>query len=276
MFKSFASHPARTTVADLPSVGYNLEGATTTFSFHDPNDRYVVTCRTPPAVSTEQTDPQKCQFIFAPKPHWHRNQEEEFHLVRGSANFWIDGKQIHVKEGGTLTIYPGQFHTFCNASTEEEMEIEFVLEPETRLRDENYFSTFSSIHLPLIWCSRLTIFSSFREFPDLPLRLCQSRHQTVHIPNPSLPAVRRGLSSTAPSSSRRSPAVEGDSFCGWVPHWALPVRISSVISRILAGLSIAVRKMISNISKKASATPRVNSCACKAGLEMISPLWTRT
>jgi mannose-6-phosphate isomerase-like protein (cupin superfamily) len=161
-------------------VNYTLDGETTTFSFHDPTDRYVVTCKAPPASSLEDTVPEKTTFIFAPKPHWHRTQVEEFHLVKGAANFTIEDEAIHVKEGGVITIQPGQYHTFCNASTEEEMEIEFVLEPETRLRDENYFSELfliAQLCLSMLCTIEGLIFDLqangwfflHRKLPDLPL-----------------------------------------------------------------------------------------------------------
>lgn len=44
-----------------------------------------------------------------------------------------------------MTIPARATHTFCNASSTEELVIEFVLEPRFRERDEAFFREFRSI-----------------------------------------------------------------------------------------------------------------------------------
>jgi mannose-6-phosphate isomerase-like protein (cupin superfamily) len=68
-------------------------------------------------------------------------------MLSGTANFMLEGKVIPAKAGDVVDIPVGAFHTFCNASTTERMEVEFTLEPSTRKRDEGFFSRFVLLDL---------------------------------------------------------------------------------------------------------------------------------
>jgi len=60
-------------------------------------------------------------------------------MLKGTGKFMLEGKLIQAKAGELVTIPPGAFHTFCNNSMTEGMEVEFTLEPSTRERDEAFF-----------------------------------------------------------------------------------------------------------------------------------------
>lgn len=137
MFSFLAVHPKRTRVAHLQNISFD-DGASS-IEFKAPADRYLVINRWPPAASEEQTVPGKAKCALSPRLHWHYCQTETFHVLSGTARFILEGKQILAKAGEIVNIPAGAFHTFCNASTTERMEIEFTLEPSTRKRDEAFF-----------------------------------------------------------------------------------------------------------------------------------------
>ena len=60
-------------------------------------------------------------------------------MLKGSAKFTLDGKERTAKVGEVVEIAKRQFHTFGNASTAEELEIEFTLNPASPETDEAYF-----------------------------------------------------------------------------------------------------------------------------------------
>ncbi|TLD27425.1 hypothetical protein E2P81_ATG10713 [Venturia nashicola] len=137
MLSFLAVHPKRTKVAHLQTLSFD-DGASS-IEFKAPSDRYLVINRWPPAASEEQTMPGKAQCALSPRLHWHRYQTERFHVLAGTARFTLEREQILAKAGEIVNIPVGAFHTFCNASTTERMEIEFTLEPLTRKRDEAFF-----------------------------------------------------------------------------------------------------------------------------------------
>lgn len=60
-------------------------------------------------------------------------------MLKGRAYFWIDDKERIAEKGEVVTVPKGAFHMFRNASDEDGMEIEFVLDPKRRERDEDFF-----------------------------------------------------------------------------------------------------------------------------------------
>jgi mannose-6-phosphate isomerase-like protein (cupin superfamily) len=51
----------------------------------------------------------------------------------------LEGQEIIKTSGQTMMIPMKTFHTFCNASPETELVIEFVLQPKWKDRDEAFF-----------------------------------------------------------------------------------------------------------------------------------------
>lgn len=137
MLSFLAAHPRRTRVAHLQTIPFD-DGASS-IEFKAPSDRYLVINRWPPAASEEETVPGKAKCALSPRLHWHRLQTEIFHVLSGTARFVLEGEHIIAKASEIVTIPAGAFHTFCNASTTEKMEVEFTLEPSTRKRDEAFF-----------------------------------------------------------------------------------------------------------------------------------------
>jgi len=137
MLSFLAIHPPRTRVAHLNTISFD-DGASS-IEFKPPSDRYLVINRWPPAGSEEETIPGRAKCALSPRPHWHYNQLETFHVLSGTGKFMLEGKEILARRGESVNIPAGAFHTFCNASTTEGMEVEFTLEPATRKRDEAFF-----------------------------------------------------------------------------------------------------------------------------------------
>jgi mannose-6-phosphate isomerase-like protein (cupin superfamily) len=138
MLSFLAVHPKRTKVAHLNTISFD-DGASSV-EFKAPSDRYLVVNRWPPAASEEQTVPGQAKCALSPPPHWHYYQTETFHMLSGTGKFMLEEKEILAKAGDIVNIPAGAFHTFCNASMTERMEVEFTLQPSTRKRDEAFFS----------------------------------------------------------------------------------------------------------------------------------------
>ncbi|KAJ5810671.1 uncharacterized protein N7503_002889 [Penicillium pulvis] len=107
--------------------------------FKSPNDQYLVMNRWPPGSNETNKN-----IALRPPLHWHRNQTETFHVISGSAKFIYEGQEIIKTSGQTMLIPIKTFHTFCNASAENELVIEFVLEPKWKERDEAFFRNVQS------------------------------------------------------------------------------------------------------------------------------------
>jgi len=140
-----AVHPKRTKVAHLNTISF--DDGESSIEFKSPSDRYLVINRWPPAASPEQTIPGQAKCALSPKPHWHYYQSERFHVLEGTARFLLEGKIISAMKGDVVEIPRGAFHTFCNGSMVERMEVEFILEPSTRKKDEAFFSSFVTLVL---------------------------------------------------------------------------------------------------------------------------------
>jgi mannose-6-phosphate isomerase-like protein (cupin superfamily) len=142
MLSFLAKHPPRTRVANLTKISYD-EGRSWV-EFKSPGDRYFVINDWPPAASDADVRtgnvPNKANCALAPALHWHRDQEETFHVLHGTAKFLLKGKHIVAGAGEVIVIPKKAFHTFCNASETERMRVEFVLEPTRRERDLAFFS----------------------------------------------------------------------------------------------------------------------------------------
>jgi mannose-6-phosphate isomerase-like protein (cupin superfamily) len=144
MLSFLATHPPRTQVSSLPRLTFD-DGASW-IEFCSPYSRFLVRNHWPPAsagssigFNSRIEPPFKPQCSLHPPLHWHRFQSETFHVLKGTAKFSVDGKEIVIGEGSEVTVPRAAFHSFCNASSSEEMEIEFVLTPKWRKRDEAYF-----------------------------------------------------------------------------------------------------------------------------------------
>lgn len=145
MLSFLAVNPPRTKIAHLKTIP--LDDGRSTVEFKLPSDSYLVINRLPPAATDEevatQKVPNKANCALAPPLHWHYFQDETFHVLEGTAKFTLDGKEKIAQAGETVFIPKQQFHTFCNASEETELSVEFVLEPGSRASDEAYFSKVS-------------------------------------------------------------------------------------------------------------------------------------
>lgn len=144
MLSFLAVHPKRTRVTHLQTISFD-DGASS-IEFKAPSDQYLVVNRWPPAASEEQTVPGQAKCALSPRLHWHYYQKETFHILSGTARFVLEEDQLLATAGDTVNIPAGAFHTFCNASTTEAMEVEFTLEPSTRKKDEAFFSGCFSRH----------------------------------------------------------------------------------------------------------------------------------
>ncbi len=144
MLAFLAKHPARTRNAHNNPVFF--DDGRSSIEFKPPSNRYLVVNRLPPAGAPDDEVAGgggasiKANGALAPPLHWHVSQTETFHVLQGTAQFTLDGRRHVARAGDTVTINPGVFHTFRNASGREELVVEFVLEPRARERDEAFFS----------------------------------------------------------------------------------------------------------------------------------------
>ena len=142
MFSFLAVHPPRTKIAHLNPIP--LDDGRSIVEFKSPSDNYLVINRLPPVATDDEVAsnkvPSKSNCALAPPLHWHYYQDETFHVLEGTAKFTLGDKEKIAHAGDTVFIPRQQFHTFCNASEETELNVEFVLDPGSRADDEAYFS----------------------------------------------------------------------------------------------------------------------------------------
>ena len=139
--------PPRTRVAHLNRIYF--DDGRSSIEFKSPSDRYLVINYWPPAAADEDVSsgrvPTKANCALAPGLHWHRHQDETFHILEGTAKFIFKGEESLAIPGNVVVIPKREFHTFCNASETHEMSVELVLEPGERERDEEFFSQLPSL-----------------------------------------------------------------------------------------------------------------------------------
>jgi mannose-6-phosphate isomerase-like protein (cupin superfamily) len=190
MLSFLAVHPPRTKIAHLNRIPF--DDGRSIVEFKSPLDSYLVINRLPPAASDKEVEtkkvPNKANCALAPPLHWHYYQDETFHVLNGTAKFTLDGKERIANAGETVFIPKQQFHTFCNASEEIELSVEFVLEPGTRKNDEAYFSTTSIVHDKV---PNLKLIFPHRKHLGLSRRLQESRTPEESSSGASLYASRQ-------------------------------------------------------------------------------------
>lgn len=158
MLSFLSKRPMRTKTSHLSRL--TLDDGRSSAIFKAPSDHYLVVNRLPPAapaaaeaasdqdaVAQRRRGPSRAgsDSSLAPPLHWHRAQQEVFHVVEGSARFTIGGEEQVASKGDVVVIPTGAFHTFCNASEQAELVVEFFLDPANRERDEAYFSEFDEL-----------------------------------------------------------------------------------------------------------------------------------
>lgn len=148
MLSFLARRVPRTTTSHLDRL--TLDGGLSAAEFKPPADRYLVSNRLPPAASAREAarlglPHAGANSSLAPPPHRHPWQDETFHVVSGTARFTLGGggrggRTERLAGAGEVVVVPrGEAHTFCNASGDEELVVEFVLDPASRDTDEAYF-----------------------------------------------------------------------------------------------------------------------------------------
>lgn len=135
------SRPPRTRTAHLRHLSF--DGGRSSAEFKAPGDRFLVINRLPPAAAQYGTNnSSSSSSSLAPPLHRHWSQEETFHVLSGTAKFILGHNKKRVvkfaKAEEEVVIPRREAHTFCNASEDEELVIEFVLAPPLG-RDEAYF-----------------------------------------------------------------------------------------------------------------------------------------
>ena len=142
MLSFLATHPPRTKIAHRNPIF--LDDGRSYVEFKTPSDDYLVINRLPPAATDEDVAqkkvPNKANCALAPPLHWHYSQEETFHVLEGTAKFILEEEERISTAGEKVVIPIQQFHTFCNASEDEDLVVEFVLDPGARQDDEAFFS----------------------------------------------------------------------------------------------------------------------------------------
>jgi mannose-6-phosphate isomerase-like protein (cupin superfamily) len=140
---SWLKVPQRTQVARLSHIVFD-DGASS-ITFRPPSDRFLVVNSLPTATPSKQTSNKTIpepNCALEPPLHWHRYQDETFHVIAGAAKFYIDSTERIVQASETITVPKGAYHTFRNASVDMRLEVQFVLEPQRRDNDECFFRSF--------------------------------------------------------------------------------------------------------------------------------------
>lgn len=148
MLSFLAKKVPRTTTCRLNPILF--DDGRSFIEFKSPNDQYLVMNRWPPGSSEMNKN-----IALRPPLHWHMNQTETFHVISGSAKFIYEGQDIIKTSGQTMLIPVKTFHTFCNASAENELVVEFVLEPKWKERDEAFFRRCTVTHIMTCNCANL-------------------------------------------------------------------------------------------------------------------------
>lgn len=143
MLSFLARRVPRTTTSHLDRIA--LDSGRSTAEFKPPGDRYLVVNRLPPAATPAEAarlglPHAGANSSLAPPLHRHLWQDETFHVLSGTARFTLGGGAERLARAGEVVVVPRRAaHTFCNASGEHELVVEFVLEPGSRDTDEAYF-----------------------------------------------------------------------------------------------------------------------------------------
>jgi mannose-6-phosphate isomerase-like protein (cupin superfamily) len=142
MLRFLAQTPPRTRVASLNTIFF--DDGHSSITFNAPSDPYLVINHLPPASKSdsgqERGVPSPPNCALNPPLHWHFDQAERFHVLDGQVKFYVEGVETIASTGDVVTIPKQAFHTFRNASGDNELVIEFVLDPVNRERDEGFFS----------------------------------------------------------------------------------------------------------------------------------------
>lgn len=133
MLSFLAKRVPRTRTASQTSIPF--DDGRSSIQFLAPSDKYLVVNRWPPASSAQNRN-----VALRPPMHWHRRQDEHFHILSGKALFTLEGREIIKSAGESMVIPMKAFHTFCNASVTESLTIELALDPGSREKDEAFFS----------------------------------------------------------------------------------------------------------------------------------------
>ncbi|RDW64239.1 hypothetical protein BP5796_10741 [Coleophoma crateriformis] len=135
-----ATVPRRKTVLENPIV---FEGGRSQLYLYpkDSDSKYVMRCTTPPQPSAAEIKAGASvdNSIINPPHHFHVYQEEYFEVVRGTMQVKLDGAHKIVQQGETVTIMPGIYHWFSNASESEELVVDIGLNLNSKSRDERFF-----------------------------------------------------------------------------------------------------------------------------------------
>ncbi|KAG8167418.1 hypothetical protein KVR01_003107 [Diaporthe batatas] len=148
MLSFLARRVPRTPISHLESM--TLDGGRSTAEFRPPTDRYLVLNRLPRAASDREAAQLGLPHAgatssLAPPLHRHLWQDEIFHVIKGTARFTLGTSRSpstteRLASAGEVVVIPRRAaHTFCNASEDEELVLEFVLDPASRDADEAYF-----------------------------------------------------------------------------------------------------------------------------------------
>ena len=133
MLSFLASTPKRHPQSHLRTITTE-DGHTTVQFFPQPTST-----DTTPATHAMRTRLPPGTTIHSPPYHWHKYQIESFTIEKGCMRATVNGTTQLIPAGNTVTIEPGVYHTFANASALEELVVLTGLDPLERERDEAFF-----------------------------------------------------------------------------------------------------------------------------------------
>ena len=139
MLSFLAKQPPRTRTAHL--TRFDLDDGRSTVDFNTASDAYLVMNRLPPAPKPVGVGAgvHAPNCALNPPMHWHSQQTETFHILQGKAIFHLEGAEEIASSGEIVHIPLAAHHTFRNASAEDDLLIEFTLDPSKGSRDEKLF-----------------------------------------------------------------------------------------------------------------------------------------
>lgn len=128
MLSFLARTPPKTPSAHLTTIHTEDGQNALEFFAHDPKAEYGM-------KSHLKAGPT----IHVPPYHWHRYQSETFLIHSGTMRATLEGREQLVPAGASITIAPGLYHTFRNASETDPLVVSTGLDPTERARDEAFF-----------------------------------------------------------------------------------------------------------------------------------------
>lgn len=150
MLGSLVAQPPRSRTAGQSKI--TMDDGRSSMVFRDPSEPYQILVQVPRQATDEEVASgaarSKPNTVVVPPYHWHIHQSETFHIRKGTMRATVEGSEVLVGEGKSITIPAQAYHTLRNASEKEELLYELVYDPASWEMTEKFFSETSRRSCP--------------------------------------------------------------------------------------------------------------------------------